>query len=110
LAACGRRLNIVMQSSYAETFQRDMGCTEAEWLTWLPKAVGQHLVQRKGTQAQVTIGAGELHLHWQVMPPRVIAQIRLPVLRMHFQFHGLSAEERHTFMRHFDLYTQRGGG
>jgi hypothetical protein len=49
-------------------------------------------------------------LQWQVQPPRVIALIRLPVLRMHFQFQGLSADERYTFMRRFDLYTQRGGG
>ena len=51
-----------------------------------------------------------LALQWQVQPPRVIALIRLPVLRMHFQFQGLSADERLIFMRRFDLYTQRGGG
>ena len=49
-------------------------------------------------------------LQWQVQPPRVIALIRLPVLRMHFQFQDLNADERYTFMRRFDLYTQRGGG
>lgn len=99
-----------MQAHYAETFQRDMGCTEAEWLGWLPRAVGSHPMQRDGRSAHITVGAGQLHLHWQVMPPRVIAQISLPVLRMHFQFEDLSAPERFTFMRHFDLYTQRGGG
>ena len=99
-----------MQSSYAEAFQRDMGCTEAEWLSWLPRAVGTHTVQRQGRSAWVTLGAGGLHLHWQVMPPRVIALIRLPVLRMDFRFEGVSSEERNAFMRHFDLTTQRGGG
>ncbi|PUE11258.1 hypothetical protein B9Z51_02810 [Limnohabitans sp. T6-5] len=99
-----------MQASYAEAFQRDMGCTEAEWLGWLPRAVGQHPMQREGSSAHITIGHGRLHLHWQVMPPRAIAQIRLPVLRMHFQFEGINAPERYTFMRHFDLTTQRGGG
>ena len=29
-----------MQSFYAERFERDMGCTEAEWLRWLPAAIG----------------------------------------------------------------------
>jgi hypothetical protein len=99
-----------MQSSYAEAFQRDMGCTEAEWLSWLPRAVGTHTVQRQGHSAWVTLGSGSLHLHWQVMPPRVIALIRLPVLRMDFRFEGVSSEERNAFMRHFDLTTQRGGG
>jgi hypothetical protein len=99
-----------MQSSYAESFQRDMGCTEAEWLGWLPVAVGDCPWQREGAAARVAIGTGSLALQWQVQPPRVIALIRLPVLRMHFQFQGLSADERLTFMRRFDLYTQRGGG
>jgi len=99
-----------MQASYAESFQREMGCTEAEWLGWLPRAMGQHPLQCEGSSAHITIGPGRLQLRWQVMPPRVIAQIRLPVLRMQFQFEGLSAQERLTFMRHFDLYTQRGGG
>ncbi len=99
-----------MQSSYAETFQRDMGCTEAEWLGWLPIAVGDCPWQRENAAVRVTIGAGSLVLRWQVQPPRVIALIRLPVLRMHFRFQGLSADERYTFMRRFDLYTQRGGG
>ena len=29
-----------MQSFYPERFERDMACTEAEWLSWLPRAVG----------------------------------------------------------------------
>lgn len=99
-----------MQSSYAESFQRDMGCTEAEWLGWLPVAVGGCPWRREGSAVRVTIGAGSLVLQWEVQPPRTIALMRLPVLRMHFRFQGLSADERYAFMRRFDLYTQRGGG
>ena len=95
---------------YAEEFQRDMGCTEAEWLKWLPIAVAPCAWTRDGASARVVIGSGALFLNWQVLPPRVIALIRLPVLRMHFQFDGLSADERAAFMRRFDLTTQRGGG
>jgi len=73
-----------MQSSYAEQFQRDMGCTEAEWLGWLPAAVGNCAVQQWGDTARVAIGAGVLDLRWQVMPPRVIALMRMPVLRVFF--------------------------
>lgn len=71
---------------------------------------GDCLWQREGSAVRVTIGAGSLVLQWEVQPPRTIALMRLPVLRMRFQFQGLSAEERYTFMRRFDLYTQRGGG
>jgi hypothetical protein len=51
-----------------------------------------------------------LQLRWQVMPPRVIALMRMPVLRVNFEFQGLSADERYAFMKRFDLYMQRGGG
>ena len=99
-----------MQSSYAERFQRDMGCTEAEWLGWLPAAVGACPWQREGQSARVSIGQGTLQLRWQVMPLRVIALMRMPVLRVNFAFTGLNADERYAFMKRFDLYMQRGGG
>jgi hypothetical protein len=99
-----------VQSSYAEQFQRDMGCTEAEWLGWLPAAMGDCAWQQTGPSALAQIGLGQLHVQWQVMPPRVIALMRMPVLRVHFQFKGLGADERYAFMKRFDLYMQRGGG
>lgn len=99
-----------MQSSYAERFQRDMGCTEAEWLGWLPAAVGACAWLREGERARVQIGKGHLELRWQVMPLRVIALMRMPVLRVNFAFTGLDADERYAFMKRFDLYMQRGGG
>jgi len=99
-----------MQSSYAETFERDMGCTEAEWLGWLPAAVGTCPWHHAGSSAQVSIGQGGLQLRWQTMPLRVIALMRMPVLRVNFVFTGLNADERYAFMKRFDLYMQRGGG
>ncbi|MBT9551137.1 MAG: hypothetical protein IV088_09845 [Hydrogenophaga sp.] len=100
-----------MQSSYAERFERDMGCTEDEWLRWLPAAVGDGRPWRvEGASAMVEIPPGSLQLRWQVMPPRVIALMRMPVLRVSFVFVGLDAEQRYAFMKRFDLYMQRGGG
>ncbi len=99
-----------MQSFYPETFERDMACTEAEWLLWLPRAVGEHPREVDGASARVQLGAGQLQLRWQVLPPRVIALMRLPRLALHFAFTGVNEAERYAFMKRFDLYTQRGGG
>lgn len=99
-----------MQSVYAESFVRDMGCTPQEWLGWLPEAVGPHPWSLGPNEARVTLGDGGLVLRWAVLPPRVIALMRMPRLEVRFDFHGLTAEARYTFMKRFDLYMQRGGG
>lgn len=91
-------------------FQRDMGCTEAEWLGWLPAAVGTHALQVETGRAQVRIGTGRLSLRWRALPPRRIALFTLPRLAVDFEFEGVDEAARSAFMRHFDLSMQRGGG
>ncbi len=87
-----------------------MGCTEAEWLGWLPKAVGDHPYQLHTGIASVRLGAGVLDLTWQGAASRVIGLISIPVLQVSFQFVGVDDTLRHTFMVRFDLHMQRGGG
>lgn len=99
-----------MQSFYPERFEREMGCTEAEWLMWLPRAVGAHPYIREAKSAVASISGGQLHLVWQVLEPRVLGLVRLPRMQVGFHFSGLTEEERFKFMKRFDLYTQRGGG
>ena len=99
-----------MQAHYAERFERDMGCTEAEWLGWLPAALGDNAWQRDDASVQVVIDPGALQLHWHAAPPRVLGQVRIPRLLVRFAFAGLGAGERYLFMKRFDLYMQRGGG
>jgi hypothetical protein len=99
-----------MQSSYEPVFEREMGCTEAEWLGWLPAAMGDAVWQQKGQSLSAEVPPGYLAIAWQPRPPRVIALMRMPVLHVRFVFTGLDAEQRYTFMRRFDLYMQRGGG
>ena len=99
-----------MQSEYPQHFDRDMACTEAEWLMWLPRAVGDHPLQLLSSEAQVQIGSGSLGLHWKVLAQRSIGAIRLPRLQVCFRFQGLDDSQRMAFMKRFDLYTQRGGG
>jgi hypothetical protein len=99
-----------VQSFYPEQFERDMACTEAEWLAWLPAAVGEHPYELHAGAARVQLDSGELRLRWQVQAPRVIALIRLPRLAVRFAFQSVPEAQRLAFMRRFDLYTQRGGG
>ena len=92
-----------------------MGCTEAEWLGWLPAAMGQHPWQLSGQTASVEIknadgSLGRMQVQWQDGAPRQIALMRIPRLLVSFQFEGLTDAQRYTFMRRFDLYMQRGGG
>jgi hypothetical protein len=99
-----------MQSVYAGRFEREMGCTEAEWLRWLPAAIGERPWRLEGKSVTVRIEEGTLALDWRIGEPRSIAQVRLPRLHVCFRFEGLDASQRLAFMKRFDLYMHRGGG
>jgi hypothetical protein len=99
-----------MQASYAEVFDREVGCTEREWLMWLPAAVGDCPMHLRPGAADVQIESGSLQLEWRALPERVIALVRMPRMAVSFRFSGIGDERRHVFMRRFDLYMQRGGG
>lgn len=99
-----------MQSHYAAQFDREMGCTEAQWRASAPRALANHPHQFIGQTLRVQIADGELRVNWQVGEPRVMALARIPRLLVHFAFSGLDEAQRLVFMKHFDLYMQRGGG
>ncbi len=99
-----------MQSYYPERFERDMGTSETEWLTALPRALGNHAFVLGISQVRVQIGDGHLQLQWRILPPRVIALLRLQRLAVSFVFEGVEEDARQRFMKHFDLTMQRGGG
>lgn len=106
-----------------ERFEREHGCTDAEWRGWLPGAVGPNALSlpaapdAPGTpggpgahEARIALAQGSLHLAWETLPPRRIALISMPRMTVRYQFVGVSPEARQAFMRYFDLYMQRGGG
>ena len=96
-----------------EAFEREQGFTDAEWQRCLPGAVGAHALALPAPgQAVITLqgGQGRLQMSWAVLPPRRIALLNMPRLAVRYRFEGVDAEARRTFMRYFDLYTQRGGG
>lgn len=98
-------------ASYTEQFEREHGCTPGEWRQWLPGAVGAGRLLHSGDHdATVALDRGTLQLRWQALPPRAIALIRMPRLHVSYRFDGVDADARVRFMRHFDLYMQRGGG
>jgi hypothetical protein len=99
-----------MQSFYAERFEREMGCTESDWLRWLPAAVGDCHWKLQDKSAGVRIGDGALGLKWKAGEPRVIALVHMPRLLVSFRFAGVDDAARYDFMKRFDLYMQRGGG
>jgi hypothetical protein len=99
-----------MQSDYPEQFERDVGCSEAEWIGWMPRAIGGHEWRRDGSRITVRIADGSLDIRWEPLPERRIALLRMQRLRVMFRFDGVDATQRHRFMKPFDLSLQRGGG
>ena len=99
-----------MQSDYPERFERDVGCNEAEWLAWMPRAIGAHTWQRDGHRIVVDLGPGSLTITWSPLPERRIALLRMQRLLVAFVFEGVDAGHRKSFMKPFDLSIQRGGG
>jgi hypothetical protein len=99
-----------MQAFYPPEFEREMGCTEADWLAVLPGATGGRALAMSAGAARVPLDEGALHLQWRELSPRQIALMRIPRLWVSFRFEAVAEDARQRFMRHFDLYTQRGGG
>lgn len=98
-------------TEYTEAFEREHGCTVDEWRRWLPDAVGAHLLECDTTgEAKVRIGAGLLLLQWRALPPRQIALLRMPRLRVMYRFEAVPEADRFAFMHYFDLFMRRGGG
>ena len=92
-------------------FDREYGCSEREWLSWMPAATHGHAWTQTGPGAMaVQIGGGQLLVHWQVLAPRVIALLRVPRLAVRFEFEQIDEPTRLAFQRAFDMRMQRGGG
>lgn len=100
----------VQPDPFPERFERELTSTEAEWQRALQQALQGQPWQLQQQGAWVRLSAGGLQLRWQPQPPRRLAALRLPVLRVCFAFDGVPAAQRTAFMQRFDLYLQRGGG
>jgi hypothetical protein len=99
-----------MQAHYPFEFEREMGCTADELRAWLPGASGGRAIEWRATGATVALGAGQATLAWRALEPRRIALLTMPRLHVRFEARGADEAAWQRFMKHFDLYTQRGGG
>ncbi len=99
-----------MQSHYPSAFEREMGCTANELRAWVPGACGGRSIEWREQGADIALDGGTVSLDWQALEPRRIALLTLPRLRVRFAAQGVDEVAWQRFMRHFDLYTQRGGG
>ena len=95
-----------------EQFDRTMGCTAAELISWLPRSLpdAQLVVDVTLGRCVASWPEGSLRLQWSPLPDRCIALLRIPQLQVHFAFEGLDDAARYARQKFFDLHTHRGGG
>jgi len=90
--------------------EREMGCTPAEFMRWLPEATAHAPWVREGDELALSVGGGQVRIALRELPPRRLAGFALPVLWVRFRFPGLPEAARQAFLARFDRYTLRGGG
>lgn len=89
---------------------REMGCTRAELMQWLPGATGQAPLTIDGGVVTAATRGGSVRISMEEKAPRRLGSMALPVLAVTFCFRDLDEAARAAFLRRFDLYTRRGGG
>ena len=99
-----------MQAHYPFEFEREMGCTADELRSWIPGACSNLAIAWNDQAADIALDGGVASLAWRTLEPRRIALITLPRLQVQFAARGVDDSAWQRFMKHFDLYTQRGGG
>lgn len=99
-----------MHAFFAADFDRELACTEKDWLAGLPQALGAYPYQLVANALTASIDAGQLRLSWRAAAPRGTSPMRPGRLLLSFRFSGLDALQRYRVMKRFDLYTQRGSG
>lgn len=97
-----------MHAFHPESFDREIGCSEKEWLAWLPHAMGSHAYALVGNALTAPMATGQLRLSWRPVASAGPVTAASPRLRVSYRFSGLDALHRYRFMKNFDLFTQRG--
>lgn len=89
---------------------REMQLTREEFLRELPGAVGNMEHRLQGSK--VIVGDGDRRIEIGLVDEgiRDLGSLHLPMEKIDFEFHGYNQDEINSFMHHFDVCTQRGGG
>ncbi len=87
-----------------------MGCTRAELLAWLPGAVRGAPFKVEADLIRVACADGEVRIRIAQAADRKLGLLSLPVLQVSIRFVGIDARARDEFLKHFDMFTRRGGG
>ncbi len=95
-----------------KNFERVMGCTIADLVSWLPRALPSAVLSIDAINSCCTamLSEGSLRLTWKPLPAIRIARLEIPRLNVNFVCAGLSPEHRYQVQKRFDLATLRGGG
>ena len=91
------------------TIVREVSATPAEYRHGLRLAFPGRVRESAG-QLSIEDAGVRLEIGLEVLPPRVIAALHLPVLRATLRFVGGSPANQSALLAHLDRATQRGGG
>ncbi|MDH3671862.1 MAG: hypothetical protein OES46_11965 [Gammaproteobacteria bacterium] len=94
----------------AISFTREMGISHAEFRRTLPRALEHHSYEILDDHIIITDALGTLEIRLSPEYSRKLGALMLPVTNVYFTFKGYNSSEVKSFMQHFDLYFQRGGG
>jgi hypothetical protein len=100
-----------MSDHHEETvLYREMGCSRADLLAWLPGAVRGAPIDVEADLIRVAYAEGEVRIRMAQAAERRLGELSLPVLHVSIRFTGIDARAREDFLKYFDLFTRRGGG
>jgi len=91
-------------------FSKEMGVTHADFYRLLPRAMGETPYTLSGDTVDGKLGDGSVSIHLGEPQVRRIALLAIPYAEVSFSFDGVDEATRTSFMKHFDLHFQRGGG
>ncbi|MCM5569677.1 hypothetical protein M6I34_04070 [Burkholderiaceae bacterium FT117] len=95
--------------------RRVMACTPADIERWLREFTGGQDIRLEpagggGGEFRLDAGGWPMRVQVEVMPPRVVALLRMPQLDVRFDYPQERAAEARGWITRFDRHTQRGGG
>jgi hypothetical protein len=89
---------------------REMGCTEKEFLYWMPGALGTDAFEKVEGEIRLEQSRLQIRIRFQTLEPRRIALVSIPRLLITFEFETPDVQDIGVFLKRFDAYTRRGGG